>query len=470
MADDPVPSLATVAAPEAKKERKIYAGNVSTVGKMKADFKSPVPVQPIKRGIPGRSRDYQLPPTFVVTKFEPGFNSKALMHYVVPLTGVKGMRELGDDFELNVLSGKRGTEIAAEWETAKKTKLGTMVRRIGCTVGTDPEIFGVDAKGSVIPAWTYLGSKDNPDQYASLGGHHKGTTYWDGFQAEFTTPAGISCLAQMSDAVQAGLKSVYTALIAKNPKARLSIASVLPVSPKVLEKASEEHVAFGCAPSKNVYGLQGNVRDGRDVPYRFAGGHIHMGLEVKTEEYLRGLVRTMDSVLGVACVSMFATVDNPIRRQFYGLAGEYRTPPHGLEYRVLSNAWLSHPLMMHMVFDLARAAAGMANDGFSSVWNATEKETVDTINNHDVDKAREILSRNVTVFRALLHTIGGGYINEAAKDIAVKVWSNGVESAVASPGDIEDNWNLKNTWVSHSEGVNKYFARACQVLGAGGKV
>jgi hypothetical protein len=233
-------------------------------------------------------------------------------------------------------------------------------------------------------------------------------------------------------------------------------------------------VAFGCAPSKNIYGLIGNTKEGRETPYRFAGGHIHMGLrdlggQVYGQARIESIVRAMDSILGVACVSLFANQDNPIRRQFYGLPGEHRLPAHGLEYRTLSNAWLLHPLMTNMVFDLARAAAGLVEEGFQDLWKATETETVETIMNHDVERARSLLDRNKKVFYGVLQSIGGRYTGDAL-DVAYRVWSTGMESAIAKPDDIEGNWNLGGGWASHNEGENKYFARALPKLAAKAKV
>lgn len=426
-----------------KNKRKIYKGRTVTAGALQQELAriGALPVQPMSRKIPGQGKGYELPPTFILTKFAPGYAKGHLIaHYYHGPSGAS-YRSLPEDFEFNVLEGKRGVELASEWDKAKTEKLHLLSRKIGCTIGADPEIFA-EKKGGVYPAWNYAGSKAKPDKWSFTPTNYTGDVYWDGFQAEFTTPANITCLMQMSDAVHAGLAKVHD--LAGSRGAKLTLKSVYEVNPDVLAKCKDEHVAFGCSPSKNAYGLAGSIKDGREVPYRFAGGHIHFGLNDKREATLVPIVRILDKILGVACVSLFANFDNPIRRQFYGQPGEYRTPPHGLEYRVLSNAWLSHPLIFHMVFDLARAAAGLVESGYSGLWQAEEQETIETILHHDVPRARAILARNSSVFRGVISSAGGGYQSGAA--VAERIWTSGMESAVNDPEDIAGNWRLGRVW------------------------
>jgi hypothetical protein len=285
---------------------KLYKGEVKTAAELAKGFKGFIPIQPVKRKL-NTGYKTTLPPSFVVTKFASGYNGSLVMHYYRPKNKEKSYREVPKDFELNVLSGKRADELREDYKTALKENLGGLVRRIACNIGTDPEIFAVDKKGKIVPAWTYLGSKEKPDNYATIDNYFKGTAYWDGFQAEFTTPGHLTCLAQMSDSVQAALKAVH--LKAQKVGGKLTMSSVLPVDPDFLQKAAQEHVQFGCAPSFNLYGLKGNTQEGRDVPYRFAGGHIHMGLHSHhqggkmPEEMIKEIVRGLDTVLGVACGS-----------------------------------------------------------------------------------------------------------------------------------------------------------------------
>ncbi len=441
--------------------RRLYKGEIKSVGEIK--LTGPTPVQPKERVFkaPG-GFSLTLPATFILTRFQPSpYAGAKKMEFFDPRNQIKGAYDVPDSLELNLLSGTRAKQLNDNWEAMKTSRLSAISPRLACTIGTDPEIFVVkDLKSGgvvreeIVPAWTFLKGKDKPDKYGSAGvGSYRGDVYWDGFQAEFTTPGHLTCLMQMCTAVRMGLNRVFEL---KPAGSRLSISSVLPVEPKVLAKAEDQHVAFGCAPSYNLYGLRGEVSSGRMTPYRFAGGHIHFGLQDKSR--VQDMVRALDAVLGVASVSLFASFDSKVRRQYYGQPGEYRTPAHGLEYRVLSNGWLAHPVILHMVFDLARSVAGLASNGFeiSDLWEAKEEETIETILNSDVEKARGILTRNRRVFAQLLYAAGSQYSGKR-EEMAWNTWTQGMEYMVKNPKDVEGNWSLGND--------AKYYGRSDVVFG-----
>lgn len=450
---------------QVESERKLYKGNLTSVSKLVTNFEGSVPIQPIENNL-------KLPPSFIVTRFQPNGYGGYYMHYYVPKTGQRTYRDVPLDLELNVLTGIRGEELRTEWNEIRKNRLGELGRRLTCTLGTDPEIFAVDAQGEIIPAWTYLPGKEAPINYQR--NNRTGAAYWDGFQAEFTTSRGDTCLLWVSDNIQAGLKTIHDA--AAKVGGKLTIDTVLPVNPDILQTEALEHVQFGCAPSYNAYGLQGNIEDGRNVPYRFAGGHLHFGIGNLTrepearEKAIQKYVKALDTVLGVASVSLLGELDNPIRRRFYGQPGEYRMPVHGFEYRTLSNAWLCHPLAMNMVFDLARSVCGLADEDMLEPWQGSEEETIEIVMNNDVTKAREVLDRNKTMFRGICKVITGAhYYAPHHLDLAFKVWRNGIDSVVENPKDIVGNWNLNGQWILHGDGRGKNWEKAYDMLAAGQK-
>lgn len=412
-----------------------------------------------------------IPKEMIITRFQPvGTPGAYYMHYIVPKTGQRSYRYVTNDFQLKILSGEQGDKLREELKAVTSANLGTLGRRLSCTLGTDPEVFAVDANGEVAPAWTFLPGKDKPQKFDK---HRKtGTAYWDGFQAEFTTQGTDTCLLWVSDNIQGGLKTIHEA--AKKVGGKLTVLNVLPVNPDVLNNEPIEHVQFGCAPSYNVYGLKGNIQDGRDVPFRFAGGHLHFGLsyaEQKTQGNVEKYVKALDMVLGVASVAMLGDLDNPIRRQFYGLPGEYRTPAHGFEYRTLSNAWLCHPLAMNMVFDLARSVCGLAEEGLLDGWQSTQEETLEIIINNDIAKAREVLDRNKAMFLQILKVITGAHyqLNEHL-ELAFSVWRNGIATVVEDPTDMVKNWTLEGYWVTHGDGKGKNWEKACEHIMKGEKM
>ena len=319
------------------------------------------------------------------------------------------------------------------------------------TSGTDPEIFVVDRWGDICPAWSFLPAKAEAYKLPrwqpkakqvseNLLSEHavaNCVAYWDGFQAEFSTP-GVDCLDTLCTEVFHQLK----ALQAKLPLGyKLSPESTLPVTQLVLDKASEEHVALGCKPSLNAYDHRGIcVENCRDLRHRFAGGHIHFGLgpEFRTPEKLIAAVKMIDAVMGVASVSLLPK-ESPIRRRYYGLAGEYRTPSHGLEYRVLSNYWLRSPKLFMLTFTLARGAMRLGLRDFRKDYQASDAEVTECINNHDVDLACKLIDRNRLIYEALLNA----YCNADARgvDYTLAMFKGGVGNYLPSL-DIPANWHL----------------------------
>lgn len=316
------------------------------------------------------------------------------------------------------------------------------------TLGTDPEMF-VETSEGVLPAFQFL-----PPKKAALtvGDIEQSKMFWDGFQAEwaFTAP-GYHCLAWMVDGTQAALGELRTRAQAVNPTAKLSPRSVVQVPDAFLQKAPFQHVELGCKPSLNLYGMSGeHVHDPRALPWRMAGGHIHLGCLIAVDE----VVRCLDAILGVWAVGVAASLDNPVRRRYYGLAGEHRRPPHGLEYRTLSNFWLCHPAVMHLTFDLARVLVGFGQAGYRHMWQASDREVVETINATDVKSARIILERNRALFEHLVTGIykdnpddpGDGHEGEDAYFLGM----GGIEGAFKEPTDIAGNWLLDGGWQEHS--------------------
>lgn len=318
-------------------------------------------------------------------------------------------------------------------------------------IGSDPEMFVTNKDGDLIPAFDFLGSKLDP--YKHTNKHNTiNNVYWDGYQAEYDTiPNG--CLGWHTDSIYGGMTGILAAAKKKYPDAKLSLKTVFDIPPDRLANDAEEHVSFGCMPSLNAYGMSGIKAHGRTVPFRSTGGHIHLGMGEMTEEKAIPIVKALDMVLGVVGVSMFAKYDDVRRRSMYGLAGEYRLPPHGIEYRVLSNAWMCHPLATNIVFDLARTVAANA-EYILKHWVATEEETIAVINECNVEKARDIIKKNAHLFSSLVKVRYAG--NENKSIVVLNIALNGIESAVVDPENVELNWRITGpvAYSNHSSGID----------------
>lgn len=358
------------------------------------------------------------------------------------------------DFVFQVLDNEE--ELKREHQEKKEKAIENQLAHSSQS-GSDPEIFVEDKNGIVIPAFLFLGAKPVPDPKKA---YSEESVYWDGFQAEFTTHSA-GCLSAHIDSVQRGLSNVLRAARKFDGNSKLSIKTVMDIPQDLMDGAKPEHVNFGCMPSLNSYKMQGRNIPGREVSFRPAGGHIHMGVSPRPAEKFAEIVKAMDAILGVACVSLFASFDDPRRRQLYGLAGEHRLPKHGLEYRVLSNAWLIHPFLMNIVFDLARKSFVFGDKNFMKLWKADEAETIETINNCDVVNARKILVRNEEVLLKIFESIyvypyaapraiGYGTITKEHMKEILAIWMNGLEFVIKDPTNIEGNWKLSSKWEGHA--------------------
>lgn len=302
-------------------------------------------------------------------------------------------------------------------------------------IGTDPEIFVEDENGAVIPAFDFLWAKTDK----RLGPY---TPFWDGFQAEFRTPSKL-CLEELSKSVRNGLISLLMLARGHNPKAKLALKTVVPVSAELLQKEKREHVILGCDPSDNIYGLHGLcVGDARLLDIRFAGGHLHFGQKGLPHTTITEIIKTLDAIAGVVSVSLFGSIENPIRRKFYGLPGEYRLPEHGIEYRTLGNGWLCAPGAMHLMWDIARSAYDIGRRHLRAVWEYDEQEMIETIINGDVKTARKILTANKDLLKGILTSVYNYYHPSQSVKWGMRAIFEGIEAAVKDPLDVEGNWHL----------------------------
>lgn len=281
----------------------------------------------------------------------------------------------------------------------------------GFTIGTDPELFAVDEKGVIIPAFSYLPDKKKAHANVSGNPGNISNPYWDGFQGEWNTPPGYACLGYVTDQVHYGMKKMYGALQSFNGKAKLVTNCVLEIPEKMMKDADIEHAQLGCAPSLNVYDLPPiDVQDSRDLLIRFAGAHMHFGVTPRKGETWIKSIKSLDAVMGMVMTSLLEGLEDPRRRHFYGKAGEYRLPKHGFEYRVPSSALLCHPVVWHLCFDLSRVVVSIGRFlDLDRVWKVKESQVIEIINNVDVKGARKVLERNRGTLADILNKKYTGY-------------------------------------------------------------
>jgi len=331
------------------------------------------------------------------------------------------------------LSKTESKEFLLEFEKARNDVFmtrGIPTLRQGST-GSDPEVFALDEHGKVVPAFDWLPSKQERQERQVWSG----SPFWDGFQAEFNPPPE-SCHQSLQNGVRGLLKATHTALKAFNKKAYLVAKSVVDVDEEGLKLLSDDRVGLGCQASENAYGdTPLEVLDPRALLYRTAGCHIHFGIGRGHDERIKDIVKTIDSIAGVGMVSLFDGMEDPRRRRLYGRAGEFRLPPHGLEYRVPPAEVLCHPVVFMACFDLCRHALGMAIE-VPNLWKAREKAVQEIINESDVKGARKILATNKDVFQAIARGMYGSYL----KNFETLVWTGAKNWLPVD--DLTENWKL----------------------------
>lgn len=267
--------------------------------------------------------------------------------------------------------------------------------------GTDPEMF-LEDKGQVLPAWMCLPAKEEAKE--AWAWKSKNFGYWDGFQAELVVNPN-HCHGWLMDNIHAGLQHMLGEIRKTRPQVKLSFSSVVEIPQETLNTAEEAFIALGCTPSENAYNLHGTtVEEPRALRYRFAGGHYHYDSRGRkiTPKLAQRMVKAADMYAGLPALLMFQNLDSPIRRKYYGLPGEHRLPPWGVEYRSLSNAWMMHPAVAHYTLSLVRKGLQLGLENLHGVFDYREEDIPQIIMQGDLDAAKKLIQRNIGLYSILM--------------------------------------------------------------------
>lgn len=359
-------------------------------------------------------------------------------------------------------------------------------------LGCDPELFferngmiigaeKVLPEGGILPVrgQLYQGQVSPGNNFEN----DKGIVL-DGVQVELN-PKPANCRQVLAKRIQYSMVELKKRLEALGDKEiKVSFRSNVKLKRSELDSLGEKAKTFGCAPSLNAYDKSSKsvMVDASKYLRRSAGGHIHLGLSHNLLKERERLPRLLDIMLGIPSVMMDRDPDAAIRRKYYGKAGEYRLPKHGLEYRTLSNFWMRALPLTSLVWGQARNAVKvLATTLFKapirpkeyhnspiytqewwdkqydrSVWDA-EKELyskVDilavrkAINKNDLDLALKCWE-GVKEFTNDHLREGGGYgiTSTNLKEFEYfcsKIWEHGLEYWFK--GDPMENWLNYSNW------------------------
>lgn len=246
-------------------------------------------------------------------------------------------------------------------------------------VGCDPEFFFTDKEGNVIPSSQIVEPNDEG-------------VIVDGFQGELN-PRSDSC--RQRHAVQIAYGIDLAQRMAKDKGATVNLMKMgVEISDDVWKKVPLSLRKFGCSPTLSAYDENHKRVTGIRERFRAGGGHIHLGF-TGNRDSLKDIVKLMDITAGLVSVLIDRDPDNIRRRKNYGRAGEYRAKPYGLEYRVPSNFWLKHYVLMSLMFAQVRLAYYLHYNKYTKEILALCPENLvrKAINENDFTLALEIFTK-----------------------------------------------------------------------------
>lgn len=242
-------------------------------------------------------------------------------------------------------------------------------------IGADPELF-VKHKGSVVSAYGMVpGTKDIPHPVRD------GAVQVDGMALEFNIEPANS-YEEFDSRVLSVLNTLSTMVPMDH---ELFINPVAEFTPKYMATQPKEATKLGCDPDFNAWNERANDPPNGDVPFRTAAGHIHIGwcegVDVTDPIHFQdcvNIVRQLDYYLGVPSILMD---HNTKRRELYGKAGAFRPKPYGVEYRVLSNFWLTSKDRIRFVYNQTTTCiSNLLADkpGLTDQWGNLAEEIINT--------------------------------------------------------------------------------------------
>lgn len=255
------------------------------------------------------------------------------------------------------------------------------------TIGADPELF-VTEGGKYRSAYGLIpGTKKSPFKV------NKGAVQVDGMALEFNIDP-----VRTSEEFVTNCETVLGELRNLVPdKYEFSIVPSCRFNGNHFNAQPDEAKELGCDPDWNAYTLAQNPAPNAETTMRTAAGHIHIGFcedaDITDDNHLircATLVKQLDGYLGLPSVLFDRDTK---RRSLYGKAGAFRPKPYGLEYRVLSNAWLKSPELMRFVFDQTTRAVNDLIDGERAIEKISEINLASIINNSDHWSASNYIDR-----------------------------------------------------------------------------
>lgn len=258
-------------------------------------------------------------------------------------------------------------------------------------IGADPEIFLTKA-GKYISAETrdgpiIPGTKAKPFKVKG------GAIQIDGVAAEFNVDPA-SNFKGFYENTKMVLQALRKAVHAKDPKVVLTPTPVAKFAPRYFQGLPRHTLELGCDPDFNAYTMKPNPRPQTNQPMRTGSGHVHLGwtsgADVRSDGHLLDcqlVVKELDKYLHFASLDWDKDTE---RAALYGAPGSFRPKPYGVEYRVLSNAWIKDPERVRNVFEISMAVLKSLDSGKHDLRANFSRDT-----RSNTDKVYSALSKHI---------------------------------------------------------------------------
>lgn len=217
-------------------------------------------------------------------------------------------------------------------------------------VGCDPELFvfhGVTnapvSAHDLIP-----GTKRDPFKVPL------GAIQVDGVATEFNIePAATR--EQFRDNIYMVRNNLARRIREKNPEFILRATPTVKFTRKMWQKIPDTAKELGCEPDYNAYTGEANPKPSTNKFMRTGSGHIHVSwgdiLEGVTPERFDECIELVKHFDMHLLPNAEKWDNDKERMELYGKPGAFRPKPYGVEYRVLSNAWLDNWTATGFVYD-----------------------------------------------------------------------------------------------------------------------
>lgn len=244
-------------------------------------------------------------------------------------------------------------------------------------IGADPEMFLRNPNSSEFVSAHGLipGTKQEPFKVPS------GAIQVDGTAVEFNIDP-----ASTVDEFVNNIKTVREDLEARCSGYNVDAVPVAEYTAEYFASIPDEAKELGCNPDFNGWTGTQNETPNAEVLFRTGSGHIHIGWGEDFDIYdpahlhtCEALARQLDYYVGI--YSLLWDPD-PRRRELYGQAGAFRPKPYGMEYRVMSNAWLKTEELQRFVYAACLKAAEDFDDGTKA--DETFGNLAETIINNNI--------------------------------------------------------------------------------------